>query len=191
MLEADCHLNLDFKNSKRKLCFDNSRLSIHSQHLAQSSSADETTNGIQFPHFRSIKAKETSTRSLSGDSTPPGLLYENCPSSPDPDEEFKVEVDVSDYSQIIDANCIVKHVAACLMIENDVAGDEVMWKSDWVGTGSLSGLDFTVSLSEIQVGTSFQSIIQIDFFLEITFNFFSPEFTNSVILPYVGHLMSQ
>ncbi|KAI3856641.1 hypothetical protein MKX03_019638 [Papaver bracteatum] len=150
MLEADFHLNLDFKNSKRKLCFDNSRLSIHSQHLAQSS-ADETTNGIQFPHFQSVKAKETSTRSLFGDSTPPCLLYENCSSSPDPDEEFKVEVDVSDYSQIIDTNCIVKHVAACLMIENDVSGDEVMWKSDWVGTGSLSGLDFTVSLSEIQM----------------------------------------
>ncbi|KAI3986024.1 hypothetical protein MKX01_039106 [Papaver californicum] len=150
MLEADFRLNLDFKNSKRKLCFDNSRLSIHSQHLAQSS-ADETTNGIQFPHFRSVKAKETSTRSSSGDSTPLGLLDEYCSNSPDPKERFKVEVDVSDYSLEIDTNCIVKHVAASLMIENAVGGDEVMWKSDWVGTGSLSGLDFTVSLSEIQM----------------------------------------
>ncbi|MCL7045122.1 hypothetical protein MKW94_012003 [Papaver nudicaule] len=148
MLEADFHLNLDFKNSKRKLCFDNSRLSILSQHLAQGS-ADETANGIQLPPFRSVKVKETSTQASSCDSMPPGFLYDS--SSPDPKEEFKVEVDASEYSQIIDTNCIVEHVAASLMIENAVSGDEVMWKSDWVGNGSVSGLDFTISLSEIQM----------------------------------------
>ncbi|OVA18601.1 Vacuolar protein sorting-associated protein 13 domain [Macleaya cordata] len=162
MLEADFHLNLDFKNLRRKLLFDNSRLMILSQRLIYRC-AEQTMNDIHVPHFSSVTIKEMSSHSSSGDPSlslqhmdtiPTGFRYAFSSSAPDPQEESKVENDVPGYSHLSRTNCIVKHVAVSLMMEKTVTGDEVdfLWlKNNWVGNGSVSGLDLTISLSEIQM----------------------------------------
>ncbi|KAF9604152.1 hypothetical protein IFM89_002827 [Coptis chinensis] len=158
MFEADLQLNFELMSLRRKLLFDLNRLTILSQHLHES--CPDHMKEIQVSHFSPVLDNELSSSTISGDTflglqLAERVLNDACSSSsPVPQKECKEENDVTGHSHFSQENYILKHAAASILVEKAASTNDVrrLWMNiDWIGSGSVSGLDLTISLSEIQM----------------------------------------
>ncbi|KAL5715065.1 hypothetical protein ACHQM5_016944 [Ranunculus cassubicifolius] len=161
LFEADFQLNLEKMNSRRKLLFILSRMTILSRHMHGSCS--EHIDKLQILRFSPVPDNVYSPGTVSGDLSPAFQSVEDVLStyhdessstSPVSQEESMVENDVARKSQSIHENVIMKHAAASIMVEKATQKHNVnhMWLNvNWIGRGSVSGLDLMISLSEIQM----------------------------------------
>ncbi|XP_043709955.1 uncharacterized protein LOC122658879 isoform X2 [Telopea speciosissima] len=163
VLEADFHLNLEYVNLRRKILFDLSRLTILSLRLHESF-VDQRMEEFEISHFPFASSSFLS-HSPSGDpalefhhsQNTPQVFDEASSSSPTvPPRESSEENTLGRSFPLINHmnNCILKHAKSSLLVEKAVTRDEVgppCLKHDWVGCGSISGFDFTISLSDIQM----------------------------------------
>lgn len=134
MLEFDLILNLGLKNLQRKIMFKLSRLSILSQ-VIQQRPEDE----IEILHFSSAQSNEFSGESAVAFQHEDGSfpVDESCSRAPISEGVFSLHH--QDY--------ILKHLTSSLSVEKAEVGP----LDPWVGSGSVSGFDVTISLSELQV----------------------------------------
>lgn len=142
---------------QRKLFFDLTRLTILSQHFH--GSCPENTKEIQILHLSTVADNKLSSTTVSGDIPPgfkPTATYNDTNSyiSPDLQKENIMDNDFSRDSQFKHENYILKHGVASVLVEKVFLMHHVgcLWlNTNWVGRCSVSGLDLTISLSEIQV----------------------------------------
>ncbi|XP_077214791.1 vacuolar protein sorting-associated protein, putative (DUF1162) isoform X2 [Tasmannia lanceolata] len=130
IFEADFHLKLELLDSRRNFLFDVSRLTIQSQHLFRSS--DQTSTDISVPRFISDTGDDfsSSQKYFSKESGSSGLNLSNH------------------------GSYILECMVASVMVEKAVPWGEVgplLLQNDWAGSGSFSGLDLTITLSEIEM----------------------------------------
>ncbi|KAK9285530.1 hypothetical protein L1049_024725 [Liquidambar formosana] len=156
VLEVDVCLNLELANMRRFFLFDLSRLSILSQILHESEE-----NEVQIPHFSSVKSNDLSSDFVSGDSTVAFLHRDanwsvfddaSCSSGPISQKEAFGNNCVSQLSRLSHQSYILKQLRAIISAEKSVPGSEnspLFLNHVWVGSGSVSGFDMTISLSEI------------------------------------------
>ncbi|KAK6258440.1 hypothetical protein SCA6_012914 [Theobroma cacao] len=142
LLELDLSLNLDMANMRRKFMFKLSRLSIFSQ-VIQQSAEDE----IQILHFSSAQSNELSSHPISRESAlafqhedGSCLVDDGCSRGPVSPGAFCLRH--QDY--------ILNHLTASLLVEKAEVSP-LDPKQVWVGSGSVSGFDMTISLSELQM----------------------------------------
>ncbi|XP_058069198.1 uncharacterized protein LOC131218589 isoform X3 [Magnolia sinica] len=161
MLEADFHLKFELMNSRGKFLFNLSRLTILSQNL-QKSSSEQTAMDILAPRFRSYISNDSSSRAGYGQPTQPSQLTESkLPAEDDAystrpsvsQNEF-LEGGVSGFNLLSHGSHILKHIVASIMVEKAIPGGDLghaRMKNDWVGSGSVSGFDLTITLSQIEM----------------------------------------
>lgn len=147
ILEVDLVVNLELANMGGKFFFELSRLSIFS-HVLQASTEDE----IQILHFSSNTSSEFSSGLASGESSvafqhrngssPIDESHTRGPDSPD---------EVTANFQISYQDHILKHLVASVSAEKPL-NSPLQLNDVWVGSGSVSGFDMAISLSELQVG---------------------------------------
>ncbi|KAL7193185.1 hypothetical protein ACSBR2_024904 [Camellia fascicularis] len=153
--EADFHLNLELTNMNKRFSFDLSRLSILSQILHEIEG--QQTNKIQIPHFSS------SSHSVHGD---PTVAFQHtdgihsvlddasCSSPRATRKESPVDNSVSGVLHLSRQNYILKQLSASIAVEKPVLGEGVrpqLLNQIWLGSGSITGFDMTISLPEIQM----------------------------------------
>ncbi|KAM7264282.1 hypothetical protein ACFE04_001965 [Oxalis oulophora] len=139
VLEIDVHMKLGSGNMRRTFIFNLSRFSIFSQFL-QASIKDE----MQIPHFSYV----TSVASQDIDTNCP-VSGASCSSSPLSQNAFSVDSCMPRDFYLTHKNDMLKHLAASI----SVAMPETSLQSHqaWVGSGSVSGFDMQISLSELQI----------------------------------------
>lgn len=157
VLEVD--MRVKWLTSGGKLSFDLERLAIFIQHLHKCISYK--LKDPQTPHFRPSNASPPQLRSDTDnfpsqgvESVPVGLHIQSKNSSVFSTEDLAAKNSSKPVNYV---SHIVKHMNASIMIEKAQSVDEVSFlalKSDWVGTGSISGVDLTMTLHEIQVISS-------------------------------------
>lgn len=125
VLEVDVQFKFQLENMRRKLKFDLSRLSILSRVFLEIVEKE-----IQISHFS---------------------VNDAC-SSRDPGSEDEYSVPNS-LPEAFRLSHIVKHAGALMSVEMPLS-DPLFLNEVWVGSGSISGFDITISLSQIQVSKS-------------------------------------
>ncbi|TYH44733.1 hypothetical protein ES332_D11G215800v1 [Gossypium tomentosum] len=140
VLELDLILNLDLDNMQQKFMLKLSRLSVFSQDIRQSGE-----DKIQVFNFSSAQSNLPSQR-LSGESA---VAFQR-------DGSFRVDDSYPRASVSEGAFClryqgyILKHLTASLSVEK---GKVIPLDPEqvWVGSGSVSGFDMKISLSELEM----------------------------------------
>lgn len=153
IVEVDVCLKFEFANMRKKFTFDLPRLSVFSLVLR-----DSIKNQIQIPHFSSVSLENTSSCPMPGDSAEGfqlgnGLHPVNEASSskdPGPQKEFSLKSCASDGYHLSHHNCILKQLGAFMAMEKP-ENSHLLSYQVWIGSGSVSGFDVTISLAEIQV----------------------------------------
>ncbi|XP_068653783.1 uncharacterized protein [Aristolochia californica] len=133
-LQSDFLLNLESMNSKPKFLCDLSRVTILSQYFLLRSCSDQLARDYRVPHFSSIS--NDSTRSL---------VFENV---------LADQNGVSTTKNMDRERYILKHGLFSIMAERMGPSSEVgrlFLDNNWSGSGSLTGFDITITLSEIQM----------------------------------------
>ncbi|PIA55552.1 hypothetical protein AQUCO_00700091v1 [Aquilegia coerulea] len=160
VLEADFLFYIEFSTLRRKSSFDLSRLTVVSQYLH--GTFQEHTDDVQVLRSSPVADSEFPSSTVSGDvslgsqctkSVPP-ICCDASSSSPVPQKEFIVENDIGGHFHFIHGNYILKHAAASVLVEKAVSRSDVdhfQLNIDWIGSGSVSGLDITISLTEIEM----------------------------------------
>lgn len=169
VLEVDVHLNFQVTNMRRKLVFDLSRMSILSQAFQEI-----VENEIQIPHFSSVTSNVFPSDVVSGGSAEFShhgdrihpVNDASCSRDPGPQEEFSVHNSLPEAFRPIHQNYILKQAGAVISVEKPL-NDSLCLNEVWVGSGSISCFDITISLSEIQVSKS----IFLWFFLNLIYYF--------------------
>ncbi|XP_039010299.1 uncharacterized protein LOC120139014 [Hibiscus syriacus] len=140
VLELDLVLNLDLDNMQRKFMFKLSRLSIFSQVFQQSGEEE-----IQILH--SSTQSKLSSQPLSGESSV-AFKHENG-HFPDGDSYSRASASEG-FICFRHQDYILKHLTACLSVEK---AEVIPLDSEqvWVGSGSISGFDMKITLSELEV----------------------------------------
>lgn len=153
MLVVDIQLNFNLANMRRKYVFNLSRISISSQVLHES-----VDNGLQIPQFSSITSNAFSTHIISGDPAREllhgNLMHPhddpNCSRDSESQEEFYAKNCVPEISNLSHQKYILKHLHASVSVEEPWK-DHLSNNHAWVGSGSISGFDITLSISEMKV----------------------------------------
>ncbi|KAM1156496.1 hypothetical protein ACFX2B_026994 [Malus domestica] len=128
VLEVDVQFKFQLENMRRKLIFDLSRLSILSRVFQEI-----VENEIQISQFS---------------------VNDACSSrDPGPEDEYSVPNSLPETFRL---SHIVKHAGALMSVEMPLS-DPLCLNEVWVGSGSISGFDITISLSQIQVLLSMMS----------------------------------
>ncbi|XP_030975279.1 uncharacterized protein LOC115995020 isoform X1 [Quercus lobata] len=145
VLEVDVHLEFELANMRRKLIFDLSRFSIISRVFQES-----VENKIQIPRFSSVTSINMSC-SASG-APAKGLQHRNVIHL---DNEASCSRDTiencaSEEFCLSHQNCILKQLGASVAVEKP-ENVPLHQNQAWLGRGSVSGFDVTISLSEIQM----------------------------------------
>ncbi|KAJ4843711.1 hypothetical protein Tsubulata_024557 [Turnera subulata] len=131
VVEVDAHVKLESAYDLRKFIFKLSRLSMFSQVFE-----GRVGNENRIPHFSSVTSNESSSDFLPGNHA-----------------EVLQHVNGSFTSH---RNHILDHLLASVSAEMH-ANDALHVNQVWVGSGSVSGLEITVSISEIQMISSMVS----------------------------------
>ncbi|XP_038718872.1 uncharacterized protein LOC120011821 isoform X2 [Tripterygium wilfordii] len=147
--EVDGHINLESTEVGRKFIFDLSRLSICSQALPE-----EVGVEIQMPQFSSVASNELSPHSASGVKDRSEVV--NDGSSTGHEEKYPLKNCTSEVSHSSDRNHLLKHLGASIVVEQPKS-DHLVINQVWVGSGSVSGFDTILSLSEIRMFLSIVS----------------------------------
>ncbi|KAL5987192.1 hypothetical protein ACLOJK_041189 [Asimina triloba] len=161
VLEADFRFLLELFNSRRKLMFNLFRLSILSQNV-RAKSLQRTETGVLVPHFQSSLPDHSS--SPSGYYRPSRPLQHTESILPVLDSKNENFEGVSGFYHLNPGSDIVKEVTASIMVEKAMTRNEslpIHMKSDWVGSGSISGFNLTITLSEIEATVFVQTILDI------------------------------
>ncbi|GLT39068.1 hypothetical protein SLA2020_132760 [Shorea laevis] len=158
ILEVDLVVNHESANMGKKFFFELSRLSIFS-HVLQASTEDE----IQILHFSSTTSSEFLSGLASGESSaafqhrngssPIDESHTRGPDSPD---------EVTANFQISYQDHILKHLVASVSAEKPFSSP-LQPNDVWVGSGSVSGFDMAISLSELQMFLSMVSAFSATF----------------------------
>ncbi|CAK9182115.1 unnamed protein product [Ilex paraguariensis] len=160
LFEADIHLSLEVANMRRKFSFDILKLSILSQVLRET--MEQRTKEIQTPHVSSVMTSGLSGQSTDGNST---IEFEHrdrihsvdsasCSSTSVSQKESHADNLKTQVLHLSPQNYILKELSAFVAVEQPMARDVISpmhINQAWVGSGSISGFDITVSLPEIQV----------------------------------------
>lgn len=156
--DADLHLELELVNMNKRFLFDLFRFSILSQILHEN--VEQQTNNIPIPHFSSLMPSDSSSQSLHGD---PTLAFEltdgihsalndaSCSSPCFRQKEPVVDGSVSGVLDLSRQSYILKQLSASIAVEKPVQGESQVLNEVWVGTGSITGFDMTISLPEVKV----------------------------------------
>ena len=153
-------MKFQLANRNKGFSFVLSRLSILSQTLHEI--VEQQTNEIQIPHFSPIMPINSSSHSVHGD---PAVAFQHTDEIHSVLDEESFSRRVSRNESAVDnsearvlhlsrQNYILKQLGASIAVENPVQGEEVrpeLLNQGWVGSGSITGFDMTISLSEIQV----------------------------------------
>lgn len=146
VLEVDAHMKLGMSNLEKKFMIDFSRLSILSRFLQES-----MENESQIPHFSPVGSNDLSSHSVAGEGTVT-VQYNNqngscngasCSTNPVSQNEFSMNNCSTEGFRLSHQNYILNHLGAFLSAEK--------LENHWVGIGSISGFDVTISLPELQV----------------------------------------
>ncbi|KAE9466916.1 hypothetical protein C3L33_01182, partial [Rhododendron williamsianum] len=159
--DADLHLELELVNMNKRFLFDLFRFSILSQILHEN--VEQQTNNIPIPHFSSLMLSDSSSQSLHGD---PTLAFEltdgihsalndaSCSSPCFRQKEPVVDGSVSGVLDLSRQSYILKQLSASIAVEKPVQGESQVLNEVWVGTGSITGFDMTISLPEVKMLSS-------------------------------------
>lgn len=131
------HLKFELATNGRKLTVNLSRLSILSQTIH-----DRVEGEMEIPHFSSVTSKDSRFQNFGELNSVNGASSSNDP----------VPVLLSHQNQIL------KYFRALLSLERPDNGS-LHLSRHWCGTGSLSGLELTLSVYEVQV--NFLTIINL------------------------------
>lgn len=146
VLDVDAQMKLRMSNLEKKFMIDFSRLSILSQFLQES-----MENESQIPHFSPVSSNDLSSHSVAGEGTVT-VQYNNqngsfngasCSTNPVSQNEFSTNNCSTEGFRLSHQNYILNHLGAFLSAEK--------LENNWVGIGSISGFDMTISLPELQV----------------------------------------
>lgn len=138
MIEVDVLVKLESVNMLRKFRFDLSRMSIISRVTQEC-----VENESQIPRFSSFMSNEPSSHSVPGD---PAVTFQDM-----------------DGSHISHQNDILNHLVVLISAEKP-EDDSLHLKQVWFGSGSVSGFDITISLSQIEVSdVKFLSSVSLKF----------------------------
>jgi len=163
--ETEFHLNLELANTHKRLSFDLSRFSILSQTL--NGIVEQRMNEIQIPHFSSPILIDSSSRSVHGDPTVEfqhrdGIhsVSDNLSSSgPHPlRKESPVDKSESRLLHVSRQNYILKQLVASVAVEKPLLDKQArpqFLDQVWIGGCSITGLELTISLPEIEVSHFF------------------------------------
>lgn len=150
----------------RKVSFEISKISILSQFLEN---LEQETKEIQIPHFSSILHNDSSFSSVHGDRSVTvdhrdliEPVVDDSSSKSDPQNKLYADRVKDSFengagSKNLNSspqNYILKELCASIVVECAAARygtDPLCSNKVWVGNGSISGFDMTVSLTEIQV----------------------------------------
>ncbi|XP_057415880.1 uncharacterized protein LOC130710577 isoform X2 [Lotus japonicus] len=135
ILEVDMHLKFELATNGRKLTVNLSRLSILSQTIH-----DRVEGEMEIPHFSSVTSKDSRFQNFGELNSVNGASSSNDP----------VPVQLSHQNQIL------KDFRALLSLERPDNGS-LHLSRHWCGTGSLSGLELTLSVYEVQTILSIAS----------------------------------
>lgn len=147
--------------SERKVLFDLNQLTVFTRHLHKF--IPQKLKDPLVPHFRPSTCVAFPSQARSG----------NCNFSSQGTESVLSELDIKSVHSptfpgeslgekggshpAYHISYILKHMTASIKIEKFIVGSEVgfvLLKSDWVGNGSISRVDITMTLYEIQVKNS-------------------------------------
>lgn len=144
ILEIDLKVDLELANMQRKFSFELSRLSIFSQVLQE-----RTDDEIEIHHFSSATSDELSSGFASKEFSNAvkcrdGSLStdESCIRLPDSQDK------VGENFQISHRGNILKHLVVYVFAEKPL-NSQPQSNEVWVGSGSVSGSDMTISLFEL------------------------------------------
>lgn len=155
--DADLHLELELANTSKRFLFDLFRLSVLSQILH--GNVEQQPNDIQIHHFSSLMPSNSSSQSVHEDPTLAFQLADgihsalndaSC-SSPRWQKEPVVDDSVSGALHLSRQSYILKQLSASIAVEKPVQGESRLLNEVWVGTGSITGFDMTISLPEVKV----------------------------------------
>ncbi|XP_052203810.1 uncharacterized protein LOC127809144 isoform X3 [Diospyros lotus] len=159
--ETEFHLNLELANTHKRLSFDLSRFSILSQTL--NGIVEQRMNEIQIPHFSSPILIDSSSHTVHGDPTVEfqhrdgiHLVSDNLSSSgPHPlRKESPVDKSESRVLHVSRQNYILKQLVASVAVEKPLLGEQArpqFLDQVWIGGCSITGLELTISLPEIEM----------------------------------------
>ena len=135
--------------------FELPRLSILSQVLKKGNK-----NEIRIPHFSSVTSDNMSTHLLSGD--PASLQHRDviipisdpsCSRDSDSLNGLSAETCAPEVSNFCYQKYILEHLSAFISAQKPLNGPLCLNQA-WVGSGSISGFDITISLSVLEVSSS-------------------------------------
>ncbi|KAL5752815.1 hypothetical protein ACOSQ2_023322 [Xanthoceras sorbifolium] len=146
VLEVDARVNLEMTNMRKKFAIDFFRLSFLSQVLQES-----VENETEIPHFSSVTSNEPSSCSAAEEGSVTVRYHDSngqfdgatCSRNLVSENDFAVDNCASDVFRLSHQNYILKHLGAFVSVEK--------LEKNWVGSGSISGFDMTISLSELQM----------------------------------------
>lgn len=169
-MEADVYLNIEIADTE-KVLFRLPRFSILSQVLRES--VEEQSHEIQISQFSSVMSRNPSSTSFVGDPTITVQDLDGIHSVVDdassssasiPPVESYVDKTESPVPYMYPQNHILKQLCASFGLEKPLPGDDIIYllpNQRWVGSGSISGFDMTISLQEIQVSKIISCFLRI------------------------------
>ncbi|XP_022132801.1 uncharacterized protein LOC111005570 isoform X3 [Momordica charantia] len=150
VIEVDAHLELKLADPRKTLVVNLSHLSIISKRIEKT-----LRFNIQIPHFSSNKSSHlVAGESASGSQYAKEVQPDNYASSskhPVTNEDFSRNNNVSGPFCFSSQNYLLKNLVAFLSIEKTYSDHIGLLSEAWAGNGSMSGLDLTLSHSEIQM----------------------------------------
>ena len=179
---VDLNLSLWLEDRKKKFFFNLSHLDIFSQILKEGVEKSEVK--IQMPHFSSVGSSHDSLQLNHKDSCRPFLYREETSVlSKDTHSSSSLASSIDPVANISESavaqSCereesyILERFSISVSAEKVISGDNSVPccpTQGWIGNGSVSGLNLTISLSEIQVKClSFSlDLLKVDAFDNIT-----------------------
>lgn len=151
VIEVDADLKFQWADNRKKLVVNLSHLSILSQQIEET-----LQNNIQIPHFSSnLPSHLVAGELASGSQHAKGVQTDsNASNLKHPGSDFSGNSHVAPFCFSCQ-HYILKNLGASLSIEKICSDHVGLLSKSWAGKGSMSGLDLTLSHSEILVGPTF------------------------------------
>ncbi|KAL5557187.1 hypothetical protein UlMin_039423 [Ulmus minor] len=152
LVKVDVNLSYESKNMTRRFMFELPRLSILSQVLKKGNK-----NEIRIPHFSSVTSDNMSTHLLSGDPAslqPRDVIIPisdpSCSRDSDSLNGLSAETCAPEVSNFCYQKYILERLSAFISAQKPLNGPLCLNQA-WVGSGSISGFDITISLSVLEM----------------------------------------
>lgn len=150
VIEVDANLKFQLADDRKELEVNLSHLSVLSQQIEET-----LQNNIQTPHFSSNLSSHLVAGELaSGSQHAKGVQTDNdgsCSKHPVTHEKTSGNSHVTGPFCFSCRHYLLKNLVASLSIQKTCSDHIGLLSKSWAGKGSLSGLDLTLSHSEIQV----------------------------------------